>query len=1376
MNNSVPKSIIFRIEALLGYNLEVTTSQEENTELSKGLMHSIKKYINTFKLNLLLIVFSFCLGEGITQEYNFDIQEINIKDDLPHRTVLDIVQDKDGFIWISTIGAISRFDGKQFKTYDANFLGVSEGGNIGLAVDKDNHIWYTELIEVGKIGKGGILNHRQDTIYSFEDYTNGLFSNSEVLSIYKSSLNKAEWFVSTKQGVVYKYSHSFEAIFTFPDKINTSVFCDQAPNGDYWISHVGDVFQVRNKQIIQSLKTGTDIYYSKRFLPNPVFENSEYLKVYYELKNGNFLPYTLPNTEANQISSIIQFGGTFNFFTTNFFQSLVIQDTLGATLFDYRRPKENGPLSRFEYNCTFLDKQNIWWIGTGNGLFKIVQKKNPFHILLEKNSIRGIYQEEENQWIGGYQRSIFPETKLLGEKWETASKIPMTQFSKDEKGHLWIGTTGASLIQFSPERNEQIRYNFKDRIHLYCPFYNQTLNQLWIGTNNGLVYLDRDSKNLLPIKLPISSASIDVRQIYENDQGIWVISSKGLFLLSKTGQAIQHYNKFNKLPHDNLNFLYEDENGIFWLGTKGGGLIKWNRKDNTIEQFKQEDGLSNNVIYAVYEDDFHNLWLPSNYGIMAFDKNTYKTKVYLPHQGVAHQEFNTFSHFKAKDGTLYFGGINGITKFHPKDFQIQKNIDLPLYLTKLSVLGEGQEVFTDQIHKYEKTKKIELNADYQILELELCLLDYQSNEAIQYAYQIDGQQDNWIYTNDSKISMINIPYGNYTLNFKARGASGIWTNKPLSIPLQINAPFYYQTWFIIIMLGLVLVTAIGLIKWRERKFQKDRERLEREVKKRTVEIEASKATILEQSEALKELDKAKTRFFSNITHEFRTPLTLIIGPVQQLIAVSRETKIKQPLNGVLKNAQNILHLVNQLLDISKTEGGKMKLEISRGNIITYTKELLQEFKPLAERKEQKLVYLTKQKDWVIHFDKDKWSKIIYNLVSNAIKYTPSKGTIQLSLFGVEEQSSEWIYLRIRDTGIGIPDKEISHIFNRFYQVDDTTTRYQDGTGIGLALVKELIELQGGEVKVYSKVGKGTTFEIQLPVANHQNTNVKDHTVRQPVLTNSTTETLIDNNSLDNPSQNKEKLQLLLIEDNKEMLNYIYSCIEKEKYEVLFAMNGQEGIEKAQKYIPDLIISDVMMPIKDGFEVTQVIRSNTATSHIPIILLTAKAALESKLEGLKRGADAYLTKPFSPEELSLRIEKLIEIRKMLQQRYIHKQGNISLLTNKKQTKPFEKEDIFITRLNRFIESKIDDSSLNGQMLGHHLGISRMQLHRKIKALTNQSTSQYIQNRRFEMAVNLLKAKELTVSEIAYQLGFSSLHHFSRAFKQKYGKAPSTLQKS
>ncbi len=1328
-------------------------------------------------LPLFLLIFSSLPG----QQDLFDIQTINVEDGLPHRRTYRVVEDLNGFIWVSTSGNISRYNGYHFKNYNSSFLNIVEGNFSSLAVDKNNHLWYSEFNHLSlNTHNSGIINTSQDKTFSIQDLSKGLVKD-KVAYVSNSKSNKNDVIIATATGIVYKYNGSFEEIYRFPTLKSGFIQCEQAPNGDYWFFNDLRAFRFNQQKKLDTFKLHSNVIEVVRFLPSLIVKLQDVTTIttFLELKGDNFVPFLPKNTpKKDDLFFLFLRNNALCYSTDN---ELFIQNEEGEHIVRTKIKTFNADgLTKF--HSSYLDQQGIYWLCSENGLLKITQTNNPFTLLHPTNSARGIYVHDDSLWMGGYTESICNErVKEIQSNTATTFGLIMN-FHKSADNHIWIGTSTKWLIEYIPEKDTAIIYNTVEKSELVVPFKNPYTKSVWIGTTKGLLRLEKNTKNILPFQLPNSSSNHSIKYFHQNKAGIWIASDKGLFLMdNKKETLLKHYTSKDGLPFDDFNHIYEDAAGIFWLATKGGGLIRWNIEKNTFKQFQTEDGLSNNNVYAVYEDDYENLWLPSDYGLMRFDKNTHNTRIFLPQHGIAHEEFNTFSHFKDKDGTLYFGGLNGITKFNPNDMH-QRNVSkVPLLITKLQVLENNEEEFKNKTKEFQATKSIQLNPSDKILELELSLLDFSQSSDNQYAYKVEGYQDYWIHSKDNKISIINLPYGKYNLILKGRGASGTWSESMQKIPLLVVAPFYLQWWFLFAMGFLLIGFTFAVVRWRLAKFKKDRDRLEMEVQKRTYQIEQDKQTIFAQSEKLQMLDKAKTRFFSNITHEFRTPLTLIIGPVQQLLTERPPSKvILKRLGGVLKNSQHLLSLINQLLDLSKLESGQMKVELKYGDLVKYTQELLERFKPLADKKNHRIAFVANKTGWKTNFDQDKWNKIIYNLMSNAIKFTPKGGAIQLSMGQIQKDEKEIIQITINDTGSGISPDRLTQVFDRFYQVDASTTRTQEGTGIGLSLVKELVELQGGNISVDSILGKGTSFHIELPVLQTEAVTVLPTSTASidildiPVLVDK--EEKVETPTLLPNKPEKEKLELLIIEDNEEMRAYIRQCIDNDKYNIIEARDGEEGIQLAQMHIPDLIISDVMMPKKDGFQVTKAIRTHLSTSHIPLILLTAKAALHSRLKGIKHGADVYLTKPFSPEELTLRIRKLIEIRQLLQLRFRQVQPTSKTVEKETVNEVYNQEHEFLEKLKTYVLKNIRDENLNGDILSKHVNISRMQLYRKLKALTNQTITEFVKNIRLEFSRSLLFEKELNISEIAYESGFTSLSYYSRSFKKKYGKSPREIQKN
>jgi len=651
---------------------------------------------------------------------------------------------------------------------------------------------------------------------------------------------------------------------------------------------------------------------------------------------------------------------------------------------------------------------------------------------------------------------------------------------------------------------------------------------------------------------------------------------------------------------------------------------------------------------------------------------------------------------------------------------------------------------------------ITLPYDKNDLTLEYVGIHFDNPEKIQYQYKMEGVHEDWVQVGTERTARFNnLKPGNYIFKVKAANADGVWSKTPTSLAITILAPWWWTWWTKIIYLILVILGSYAFYQFQLKRKLEETERVR-----------------------LQELDMIKTKMYTNITHEFRTPLSIIQGMSEQL---EGNEKTKETIQ---RNTFNLLNLVNQMLDLSKLEAGNMRVNLVQNDVVNYLSYLTESFHSMAASKQIKLHFLPKESVIYMDYDPDKLMKIMINLLSNAIKFTDSGGDVyvQVEQFIKEKSASRTLssgstknrlLIQIKDTGIGIPSAEIPHIFDRFYQVDDSTTRKGEGTGIGLAYTRELVKILKGEIEVTSEVTKGSIFSVFLPIQRAAPMIFPDATqdlIQKVNLQQDSTEKLAD--AFDTGSN----LPLaLIVEDNRDVKAYLVTCLGK-KYQLAFAENGTEGIEKAIQLIPDLIISDVMMPEKDGFELCETLKKDRHTSHIPIILLTAKADVDSKVLGLQKGADAYLAKPFNQDELLVRMEQLIVLRKQLQIRFSGTKGKKSLVDKQKiQTTKFALEEKFINQVNQIITEHLEEETFDLNQLSKELGMSASQLYRKLKAITGKSTAIYIRFIRLERAKELLHSTQKTVSEIAYQVGFKELAYFSRCFSEEYGVSPSQIRK-
>ncbi|MBN1560398.1 response regulator, partial [candidate division KSB1 bacterium] len=611
-----------------------------------------------------------------------------------------------------------------------------------------------------------------------------------------------------------------------------------------------------------------------------------------------------------------------------------------------------------------------------------------------------------------------------------------------------------------------------------------------------------------------------------------------------------------------------------------------------------------------------------------------------------------------------------------------------------------------------------------------------------------GFHKEWIYPNESRAATFtNLSPGNYAFKVKASNADGTWNETGISLAIHVLPP-WWRMWFAylsyaLFVIGLVLVVyraQLGRIRLKQQ-MQLDKER----------------------AEHLEELDSLKTRFFTNISHEFRTPLTLILGPIDNMRRQTANKKWQEQLDLMRRNGRKLLTLINQLLDVSRLEAGKMVLQRETIEVCFLLRGIVGSFSSAAERKNINLSLLGADSDFDAFIDHDAFEKIMMNLIANALKFTPENGAIDVVLktFNDDESTKRKdavFSIRVRDTGIGISMDRLDHIFDRFYQVDSSATREHEGTGIGLALAKELVELHGGLISVQSELGKGSTFTVQLPVGEVQESTSRQRRQERP---------LIEMEKEGIPKQAKDKKDtspiLLVVEDNVDMQLYIKDALAD--YTIETARDGERGFNNAVDIIPDLVISDVMMPVMDGFELCKKLKTDERTSHIPVILLTARAEQKDRLTGLETGADDYLVKPFDVKELQVRVKNLIDTRKKMRERF---QRDIGLAI--KEIAFTSADERFLQRAIRIVHEHISDSQFSNEQFGEKIGMSRMQVHRKIRALTDQSTNEFIKSIRLKYAANLLKQRSGNVSEIAFEVGFESPSYFSKCFQKQFGVSP------
>jgi len=1368
----------------------------------------------------------FCLiflssSLSIAQKKDIQFSHLTSQDGLASNSVFSIVQDNKGFLWFGTYNGLNRYDGYKltlYETIEGDTTSISGNKIHAICKDDEGNLW------IGTWDSG--LNKFDPITEKFTRYLHKADNLSSISSNNIISLccdKSGNIWVGTDNGGLNRFDTKNNKFFCFKNNPNDpsslsgnaiySIFEDR--NGTLWIgTSIGGLNKFnRESETFTSFKSNPAD--SKSISGNNVtsiFEDhfgSLWIGTAtgglnkFDRESGKFerYPYTSsPSIFSSYIWTIVEDSeGTLWIGTYDAGLSVFNRHT---EEFIWYQQSSNDPKSLNDNTilAIYEDRSEILLFGTWNGGINKYSK-------IDKKFITIVHNPDDPNSLSG--NSIFP-------------------IYEDRFGDVWIGTDGKGLSRINKKTNKFTRYyNQPDdpnsisgnTINSICE---DSFGNLWIGTNNGLNRFDRitnkfvhfknipndpssirnnaisqmflDSKGDLWIgvsrggldklvkgstgfihykpdpKNPKSIFSQTIFAINEDQSGnLWVGSDGGgLSMLDKDKEEFIHFkndpgNSFS-LSNNSVSVIHRDKNGTLWIGTNGGGLNKYSPKDKTFIRFREKDGLPNDMICGILEDDAGNLWISTYKGISRFDSQNENFRNFGVEDGLQGNEFNNWAFCKSKNGTMYFGGTNGLSFFHPDSLK-DNLVTPPVVITDFQLLHKPVRIGYDPnwertiLHtSITETKQIDLKYDDNIISLEFSALDFNNPERNQYLYFLEGFDKNWTRTTAKRrfVTYTNLDPGEYTFRVKGSNNDGIWNEAGTSLKIIIHPP-WWATWWSYILYGLVSF----LIFAGSTRFYLNRQRLRTQLD-------------LEQVHAkkLEEVDKMKSNFYANISHEFRTPLMLILGPVEKLISKVKDEDSQKQAGLIKGNAKRLLTLINQLLDLSRLEAGKLKLNASKANIAQFVKGLAMEFESIAERKDISLRVLMEKEDVEAYFDKEKLEKIITNVLSNAFKFTPSGGRITVKL---SETSTNQVEIIIRDSGIGIPKSELTKIFDRFYQVDGSITREHEGTGIGLALTKELVELHKGNIFVDSVEGHWTEVKLNFPLGREHLTDAeiietadfeihKVENVDEFTKEDLEAEDLLDENLID-------KTIVLIVEDNADVREYIKDAL-KDFYHVEEAANGEQGLRKAEKCIPDLIISDVMMPKMDGYEMTRRIKQDEKTSHIPIILLTAKSDKDSKLEGLGLGADDYLIKPFDSEELLARIKNLIETRRMLQEKF----GAGTAVSQKPEKAKLScLDEQFISRIMVVIEQHLSEEEFSIEEFGKDVGMSRSQMHRKLKALTGKSASVYLRTVRLAKAKQMIEEKKGTISEISYQVGFASPAYFSRCYKEEFGHAPSEHSK-
>lgn len=1060
----------------------------------------------------------------------------------------------------------------------------------------------------------------------------------------------------------------------------------------------------------------------------------------------------------------------------------------------YRKdPFDDQTLSDYNLTDLYIDSVGVLWVGTENsGINKVDTKAKPFfnyrHTPAKKNSIsenviRAVNEDNRgNLWIGTFSEGITMIDKkgsFLHYKHEEVDANSLIDdrvrsLYCDKYGDVWIGTKGG-LSKFSV--SNRTFYSYSRYLESTIP--NNSVfwitedhdSVLWIATFNGFARLNREQNEFIAYNPDSLLNNSRVRCIVEDHKNqLWIGTEGGGISVLKRESGFKINGKLKKvidyrfdandstsILSDVIHLMHEDRDGNMWIGTNNG-LCRLNQQTGFVLRFSNEIRLPDDLIMGLIFDKADNVWVSHKKGLTKIsldEKDGVALRTYTKADGLQGNEFSHNAFKKSNiDGKFYFGGNNGLTWFYPDS--IHDNLSPPkIALIRLKINNQdiniGQEIDETTILSKTiiNTKSISIKHSMNRIGIEFVGLHYSNPQSNKYKYMLEGFDEDWISTDASHrlASYSNLSPGDYVFKAKAANCDGVWNPNPARLNITVLPPWWRTGWayalYVFLVAGMLLLL-VRFIVWRE-------------TLKQQLFLEKV------QKERDQEMNRAKMEFYTLVSHELRTPLSLVVDPLEQMVSGNIHQKDRDKIQKMmLKNAKRLQQLLNQLLDFRKIESSKMEVKLREGDVVRYIHQVFSSFLNQANERKIDLIMEKDLPSIVCLFDADKMEKILSNIISNALKYTPSNGVVKVWVGLKKEYIHSNLVLSVSDTGLGIPDEDKEKIFDQFYQIKNSTPYFGNSSGLGLAMTRKLIELLGGTITLKDNQPRGSQVEVILPLTLNS-----DEIIASDIRDDLEVE-LQDKGNKEN--EKKEQQIILLVDDNNEIVEYLRNILSG-KFRILTAIDGKIGLDVAIQEVPDVIISDVMMPKMDGMELCRRLKTDQRTSHIPIILLTAKSDDEAQIEGYDKGADIYHLKPFNSKLLVAQIESLLSNRSVFKE-YL-KSGNDNV-RDINQIDPIEHE--FINQVTQLIKENINNSQFGPDVLADLMAVSKRQLYRKIKALTSQTVHELITDIRMQKAKELLKTKSLTIAEIAFQVGYSEPSNFSRTFSKLFVESPSQFQKN
>ena len=1322
---------------------------------------------NTFCVLACFFITIFCQAQSVEEHYYF--KNLSIRNGLSQNTVNAILQDRKGFMWLGTKDGLNRYDGLSFRKFKHDAANPRSIGNsfiTSLYEDFNGNIW------VGTDAGVYIYYPEKEAFEEFDCQSLEKTRIERSVSMIAGDKQGRVWIAVEAQGM-FCYDTRQKLLRNYPlSEISSNIKCFTFDSGGtLWLGFYGD-----------------GLYYSKDNLAtvHPYGSPEDGKR---EFEGGVITKIVQGNYNCLYIGSVKEGVSELNL-TSGQVRNLLAIDESGESIFC----RDLLPYS-----------DNELWIGTESGIYIYNLRTAQFIHLraslydsysLSDNAIYALYKDrEEGLWIGSYFGGVdyYPRQYTYFAKYypkNIANSLHgkrVREFCRADDGTLWIGTEDGGLNHFNPKTKEfhffepsagftNIHGLCMDGSHLWVGTFSKGLRvidtrtgvilrtyteghtshslndnsifsicrtsagEIYLGTLFGLLRYNRTQDNF--DRIPELNGKF-VYDIKEDSYGnLWLATyANGAYCYDVSARRWKNYvfdaEDEKSLPYDKVLSVFEDSYRQIWLTTQGGGFCLFHPDTETFTRYGLKDGLPNDVVYQIVEDDDRFLWLTTNNGLVRFDPKTMEMKVFSTANGLPTNQFNYRSGFKDEAGNIYLGSINGFVAFDPRTFAENRQVPAVAITDFLLFNKEVPVGETDSPLKSSITfsDKVVLTADQNSFSFRIAALSYQAPRMNKLMYKLEGFDEGWLTIGESPlVTYSNLGYGDYVFKVKASNSDGVWNEQETSLHLSILPPFYLSGWaycfYVLFFMGCLVCV---IFYFKRRNYRKQHRQME----------------MLEQ-EKEREVYHAKIDFFTNVAHEIRTPLTLIKGPLENIILKKEvDSETKEDLYIMKQNTERLLNLTNQLLDFRKTETRGFRLNFTECDVVAVLRETYLRFTSLAKQKGLDFILELPQECFMADVNQEALTKIISNLLNNGVKYASTYLRISL------ETDEKVFHIRTFNDGEMIPDTMKEEIFKPFVRLDkedEVTT----GTGIGLALSRSLAELHQGSLMM-EKGEEVNCFCLTLPVNQDSTITLSAENVSQ-----------VEENSCgweqEETDTKEKKPMILVVEDNPDMLAFVRKQLTTE-YSVLTAMNGIEALAVLDNHYVNLVVSDVMMPQMDGFELCKTIKSDLSYSHIPVVLLTAKTNIQSKIEGLELGADAYIEKPFSVEYLLANISSLIHNREKLRQTFAKSPfvaANTMALT--------KADEEFIWKLNDIIQANLHNPEFSMEDMADALKMSRSSFYRKIKGVLDLSPNEYLRLERLKQAAQLLKEGKSRVNEICYTVGFNSPSYFSKCFLKQFGVLP------